>query len=72
MSTSTNIKSQLSQLQNTIWQAQAEMSKLQDICQHENVSKKHKSNTGNWDPHSDCYWTEFRCPDCSKFWMEDQ
>jgi hypothetical protein len=43
---------------------------LQSICPHHNVTKVHKSNSGNWD-RQDSYWTEFKCPDCGKFWSED-
>lgn len=45
---------------------------LQSTCQHENVEIKYKSNTGNYDPYADCYWKEFKCTDCGKFWREDQ
>lgn len=44
---------------------------LQDICTHPNVTKISKSNTGNYDPHGDKYWKECRCPDCDKYWRED-
>ena len=45
---------------------------LQNLCRHPDVSKKYKGDTGNWDRSDDCYWIEFKCPDCKKFWMEDQ
>jgi hypothetical protein len=45
---------------------------LQNLCPHPNVSKKKDGSSGNYDRSSDCYWIEFRCPDCKKFWMEDQ
>ncbi len=45
---------------------------LQQLCTHPNASKKHCGSTGNYDRSADCYWIEFRCPDCGKFWMEDQ
>jgi hypothetical protein len=41
---------------------------LQEKCQHPDVVKRHKSDTGNWDRGQDCYWMEFSCPDCDKFW----
>lgn len=47
------------------------LSKLQEKCLHPNVKKEHKANNGNYDPSADCYWTEFRCPDCGKFWEVD-
>lgn len=45
---------------------------LQRICDHVNVKKVARSNTGNYDPSADCYWYDCKCPDCDKFWMEDQ
>lgn len=45
---------------------------LQAMCLHPNVSKKYDGSTGNWDPNDDCYWIEFKCPDCGKKWIEDR
>lgn len=45
---------------------------LQDICLHPNVNKEYKGNTGNYDPTSDCYWIEWKCPDCNKRWDTEQ
>jgi hypothetical protein len=39
-----------------------------NICKHPNVKETARSNTGNYDPGADVYWTEFDCPDCDKFW----
>jgi hypothetical protein len=50
--------------------AQDQIDLIQEICYHPDVVKTHKSNTGNYDPHADCYWTEFKCPDCGKWWSE--
>lgn len=41
-------------------------------CQHPSATRTARANTGNYDPSADCYWYEFRCPDCGKFWTEDQ
>lgn len=49
-----------------------ELIKLQSLCNHPNVKKEYKSNTGNYDPSADSYWIEFRCPDCRKRWIEEQ
>jgi hypothetical protein len=49
-----------------------ELIKLRSVCSHLNVTKEHKSNTGNYDPSADSYWIDFRCPDCGKRWTEDQ
>ena len=51
---------------------QDRLSEFQENCQHTNVVKTPKSDTGNWDKYSDSYWYEFKCPDCGKFWREDQ
>jgi len=45
---------------------------IQAQCRHPNLKKVAKSNTGNYDPHANCYWYEFKCPDCKKQWEEDQ
>ncbi len=45
--------------------------RLQESCKHKHVTKKHGSNTGNYDPTQDCYWTDFTCLDCDKRWTED-
>jgi len=42
-----------------------------ESCDHENAMKKHFSNTGNYDPSNDCYWTEFYCPYCGRKWTVD-
>ena len=45
---------------------------LQQECTHPNLSKIANSNTGNYDPSADCWWYECKCPDCGKYWHEDQ
>jgi hypothetical protein len=49
-----------------------QLKELQSECQHPNVDKKYKGSTGNYDPTSDCYWIDWRCPDCDKRWCTDQ
>lgn len=44
---------------------------IQKECPHTNAQKKHRADTGNYDPSSDCYWTEFTCSDCGKMWSEE-
>jgi alkylated DNA repair dioxygenase AlkB len=41
-------------------------------CTHMNVEQTACANTGNYDPHTDSYWYEFKCLDCKKTWSEDQ
>lgn len=52
---------------------QTKIAKIQDKCNHpkEATTKKHGSNTGNYDPSADCYWTDFHCKLCDKQWTED-
>ncbi len=61
-----NIKLQLTKLSE-------ELSDLQLICSHptESVTKRHESDTGNYDPSQDRYWTDFTCSECDKRWTED-
>ena len=49
-----------------------ELTSLQDYCEHPNVNKENKANTGNYDPSADHYWKDCKCPDCGKWWREDQ
>jgi len=49
-----------------------ELNKLQALCNHPNLEKTYKSDTGNYDPSADSYWTEHRCPDCRARWNEEQ
>jgi hypothetical protein len=38
--------------------------RLRKKCKHKNYVSEYKSNSGNYDPSSDCYWIEFNCLDC--------
>ena len=44
---------------------------IQSKCLHIEVSKEHKSNTGNYAPVDDRYLTEFTCKTCEKHWSEE-
>lgn len=48
--------------------ANKKIAKLQEECQHEGVIKTYGSNTGNFCPDDDCYWTNFHCECCGKRW----
>ena len=41
-------------------------------CSHPAVVKSFHADTGNWDRRDDHYWVDFKCPDCGRFWIEDQ
>lgn len=49
-----------------------QLTELQELCQHPNVSKKHWSNTGNYDPANNEYWIIYDCPDCARSWQVEQ
>ena len=61
-----NLKLRIKEIQETI-------KEVQDQCSHPEacVTKTHGSNTGNFDPHQDSYWTDFECSLCEKRWQED-
>ncbi len=67
----TSIAKNRKQLVDRIDKLHESLKQLQTECQHPNVIKKHHSNTGNYDPSDDCYWTTFYCPDCHKQWTVD-
>ena len=49
-----------------------ELSELQQDCQHFDVTRIARSDTGNFDPRQDCYWYDCKCNDCGKRWQEKQ
>ena len=44
------------------------IARVQSKCSHKKVEKKHRGDTGNYDPSNDRYWTEMYCPTCDKRW----
>jgi hypothetical protein len=63
-----NIEKKKDAIKRRIKKAEQELADLQEICKHTVAIKRHGSNTGNYDPHADCYWTDFHCPECDKRW----
>lgn len=61
-------------LKEQIKRIQAEIEAIQEECSHPLACRitKNKSNTGNYDPESDSYWTEHTCQLCEKRWITDQ
>jgi len=45
---------------------------IQERCKHVNVRIEHCGDTGNYDPSEDRYWRTMSCPDCGKYWEEDE
>lgn len=66
------MKPKAKQLIEAVEKANLELSKYRSKCKHINTVKIPKSNTGNYDPHDDCYWFDCTCQDCGKKWNEDQ
>jgi hypothetical protein len=60
-------------LKQKIKELQDQINVIQAKCSHpdEAVEKKHDSNTGNYDPSNDCYWTNLHCHLCDKHWTVD-
>lgn len=49
-----------------------QLTELQSLCLHTDVTKKYGGDTGNYDPSQDSYWIDWHCPDCGKRWTTDQ
>lgn len=58
-------------LKDEITKLQLELKLHQDKCNHAKSTKEYGSNTGNYCPQDDCYWTTFSCPTCLKVWTVD-
>lgn len=70
--TPNQVQKQYLTIRNKIDRLNDQLDELQEQCQHPNVEKTYKGNTGNYDPSADSYWIEWLCPDCKKYWMTDQ
>lgn len=70
-----NLKTRVKRLKAKIDLLQCELRIIQDHeCEHPKKSLFYMagSNTGNYDPSSDCYWLDFDCNICGKRWTTDQ
>lgn len=68
--TPTNIRYKRERILKKIDNLNAELDALQTVCDHLNLTMENGSNTGNYDPSCNCYWTDYECPDCGKRWTE--
>lgn len=68
----TQVRRKLTTIKNHQLKWNNEETNLQNLCPHPDVSKTYRGDSGNWDRSDDCYWIEFNCPDCNKYWVEDQ
>jgi len=66
------IKVAIEEVNRMIAKLNEEKLRLQNACNHPGLISVQKSDTGNYDPTHDCWWVEFTCPNCGKFWREDQ
>lgn len=67
----TKIQRECEEIRRQITLLKSHLTNLQSKCKHKKATKIHKSDTGNWCPQDDCYWTEFDCPECGKRWTEE-
>ncbi len=53
---------------------QLKVASIQEECSHPKacLTSTNRSNTGNYDPSADSYWTEHLCGLCEKQWRTDQ
>lgn len=72
MKTQKDIRAKHDRIKEKIHKVTKELCDLQAECAHPNAVKINKADTGNWCPGDDKYWRDCKCPDCGKFWMEDQ
>lgn len=59
------------EINNKIEKLYKEIETIEEKCDHKNKTMTYRSNTGNYDPHEDCYWREYSCPTCEKLWREE-
>ncbi len=53
--------------------AHVKIKRLQEECGHPLLYRRYQygANTGNYDPHDDCYWTDMKCTCCQRMWCEE-
>jgi hypothetical protein len=61
------IKEQITQLELKLINIQKNCSHPKDV-----IVSVNRSNTGNYDPSADRYWTDHHCTFCDKRWSSDQ
>lgn len=66
-----SIATEVQRIKKKIKKWELRLKEAQATCKHQNASKTHHANTGNWCPQDDSYWTTFNCPDCGKIWNMD-
>lgn len=59
-------------IQLEIEKLEKKIERIQEACSHPEdcMTEEYGSNTGNYDPSADCYWTTYHCGLCDKSWTE--
>lgn len=67
------VRERVDEIKLTLTRLHEELQDIQTVCSHpkEGLIKRHESDTGNYDPSQDRYWTDFTCTLCDKRWTED-
>jgi hypothetical protein len=62
--------SKIDEMHKQLEELTSQLEKIQEECTHPivNLDVKHTGDSGNYDPINDCYWAEYRCVLCEKFW----
>lgn len=63
----------IAKLRAEIAERQSKIAAIQAECSHPiaALTETKGANTGNYDPSSDCYWTDYHCGLCDKGWRVD-
>jgi hypothetical protein len=65
------MKKSVGKIKASIYNLELRLRNIQEKCLHIRAEKKHGASTGNYDPSSDRYWTDFHCLECDKRWHEE-
>jgi hypothetical protein len=63
--------SKVAQLEQQKAEIEEQIFELRQKCRHVRVKHKYASDTGNYDPSCDRYWSEYRCKTCGAKWDVD-
>lgn len=63
-----SVKEQYESIKSKIAVLNSRLTHLQSICNHHGAQKKHSRND-SYDGTE--FWTQFKCPDCGKNWIEE-
>jgi hypothetical protein len=66
-----NRLSKVAQLEQQKAAIEEQIVELRQKCKHRRYHVELRSNTGNYDPHQDSYWTAFTCKTCGARWDVD-